>query len=150
MWCKSRFLVLTQMLPNKDANVIFMMQMFPCKVFPWWCQCMQMFPYRDGDAKCLVVQMFSNGHVMMQMLLAGMSWCKCPCRYAMMQMPRCGYIMTWMLWSKHNLFKNSLYFQNEASLAPETKMFSKTWFIIHEKSSFFFFYLRLPKTGDHC
>ena len=34
---------------------------------------MQMSPYRDEDAKCLVVQMLSNGHVMMQMLLVGMS-----------------------------------------------------------------------------
>ena len=54
-----------------------------CNVYPWWCQrtylpMMQMSPYKDGDAKCLVVQMSSNGHVMMQMLLVGMSWCKCP------------------------------------------------------------------------
>ena len=38
---------------------------------------MQMSPYKDGDA-CLVVQMPSNGHVMMQMLLVRMLWCKCP------------------------------------------------------------------------
>ena len=54
-----------------------------CNIYPWWCRCtylpvMQMSPYRDGDAKCLVVQMPSNGHVMMQMLLVGTSWCKCP------------------------------------------------------------------------
>ena len=54
-----------------------------CIIYPWWCQrtylpMMQMSLYRDGDAKCLVVQMSSNGHVMMQMLLVGMSWCKCP------------------------------------------------------------------------
>ena len=54
-----------------------------CNVYPWWYQrtyllMMQMSPYRDEDAKCLVVQMPSNGHVMMQMLLIGMSWCKCP------------------------------------------------------------------------
>ena len=34
---------------------------------------MQMFPYRDGDAKCLVVQMPSIGYVMMQMLIVWMS-----------------------------------------------------------------------------
>ena len=54
-----------------------------CNVYLWWCQrtylpVMQMSPYRDGDAKCLMVQVPSNGHVMMQMLLVGMSWCKCP------------------------------------------------------------------------
>ena len=32
---------------------------------------MQMSPCKDGDAKCLVVQMPSNGYVMMQMLLVG-------------------------------------------------------------------------------
>ena len=41
-----------------SAHIQIMMQMSPCK---------------DGDAKCLVVQMPSNGHVMMQMLLVGMS-----------------------------------------------------------------------------
>ena len=59
------------------------MQWCMCKVYPWWCQrtyltVMQTSPCRDVDAKCLVVQMPSNGHVMMQMLLVGMSWCKCP------------------------------------------------------------------------
>ena len=54
-----------------------------CNVYPWWCHrtyllVMQISPYRDGDAKCLVVQMPFNGHVMIQMLLVGMSWCKCP------------------------------------------------------------------------
>ena len=58
--------------------------------------------------------------------LVGMQWCKCTLvgmlwwkytleRCAMMRMFRC----------KHNLFKNSLYFQNEASSAPETKILSK-------------------------
>ena len=83
--------------------------------------------------KNLVVQMPSNGYVIMQMFLVRMSWCKCPlgdmqwrkcplvgmswreCPLVgmqWMQMPPCGYIMTQMLWCKHNLFKNSLYFQN--------------------------------------
>ena len=47
------------------------MQGCRCKVYPWWCQrtyllLMQMSPYRDGDAKYLVVQMPSNEHVVMQ------------------------------------------------------------------------------------
>ena len=74
-----------------------------CNIHPWWCQrtylpVIQLSPYRVGDAKCLVVQMLSNGHVMMQNAscrdvmmqmtpwcmpwcecpLVGMSWCKCP------------------------------------------------------------------------
>ena len=88
-----------------------------CNIYPWWCQrtylpVMQMSPYRDKDAKCLVVQMLSNGHVMMQMLmqvchdvnvhvrmswckcpLVGMSWCKCSLVHAMMQM-----FFVWMQW----------------------------------------------------
>ena len=34
---------------------------------------MQVSPCKDGDVKCLVVQMPYNGYVMMQMLLVGMS-----------------------------------------------------------------------------
>ena len=60
-----------------------------------------------------------------------------------MQMPPCGYIMTQMLWCKHKLFKNSLYFQNEASFAPEIKIFSK--FDLLFLKSHLLFYLRLPK-----
>ena len=41
-------------------------------------------------------------------------------------MPPCGYTMTRMLWCKHNLFKNSFYFQNEASTTLETKIFSNS------------------------
>ena len=43
----------------------------------------------------------------------------------MMQMSFCKNAMMQMLWCKHNLFKNSLCFQIEASSAPETKIFSK-------------------------
>ena len=77
--------------------------------------------------KNLVVQMPSNGYVLMQMLLVGISWCKCP-PGAMMQ----------MFWPRHQLFKNSLYFQNEASSALETKIFSRL-------DLSYFFDLRLPK-----
>ena len=73
------------MSPFRDA--IFMMQMshamvqmqrLSMMVQRTYLPVMRMSPYRDGDAKCFVVQMPFNGHVMMQMLLVGMSWCKCP------------------------------------------------------------------------
>ena len=44
------------------------------------------------------MQMSSNGHVMMQM-------------------PPCGYVMMRIFWRKHNLFKNSLCFQNQGFLS---------------------------------
>ena len=154
------------------------MQGCRCKVYPWWCQhtyltVMQMSPCRDGDAKYLVVQMPSTGHVMMQTLLVGMSWCKCPfgachdanvhlwvCHYANvyvgMSWCKCSLVgMSWckclfgsmpwcrMLWCKHNLFKNSFYFQNEASTTPETKIFQNL--IYYSWKVIFFFDLRLLK-----
>ena len=87
MLCEPRFFIL-------DANVFFtrmqmrnvhmmhmfsfqrcnfMMQMSHATVQMQRLSMIQMFPYRDGDVKCLLVQMPSNGHVMMQMLLVGMS-----------------------------------------------------------------------------
>ena len=63
MWCKSRFFFLKQMLSDRDAIAIFMMQMshtgvqmqslsmmVPVHIFKPWCQ----------------------------YLLVGMPWCKCP------------------------------------------------------------------------
>ena len=44
---------------------------------------MQMSPCKDGDAKCLVVQMPFVGYVLMQMLLESMPRCECPLGYAM-------------------------------------------------------------------
>ena len=157
MWCKSRFFIFNTNAFYKDADakcqydthVLLLevqfswyrcpMQGCRCKVDPWWCQrtyltVMQMSFCKDGDAKCLVVQMPSNGYVMMQMLLVGMSWCKCSL---------CGYAMMQMLWCKHTLFKNSLYFQNEVSLTPETKIFSKLDLLFMK--SHLLFDLRLPK-----
>ena len=136
MWCKSRFFYFwckcfsqwyrcemsiwcTCLFSEMQFSwCICPMQGCRCKAYPWWCQCtyltvMQMSPCRDVDAKCLVVQMPSNGHVMMQMLLVGMSWCKCshgachdanvrlgvchdanvPLVHAMMQMPTWWYTM---------------------------------------------------------
>ena len=160
MWCKSRFLVLIQVLLNEDANVIFMIQMsrvgmkmqslfmmmLVCIFIPW--------------CKCLGVQMPSNGYVMMQMSpcrysMMLMTPCRyavmqmSPCGYAMMQMSPCGYAMMWMLWRKHNLFKNSLCFQIEASSALETKIFSKLD-LLFLKSHLLFYLRLLKKIGDHC
>ena len=70
-----------------------------------------------------------------------MPWCECP----LGSMPRCecplGHVMMQMLWCRHNLFKNSLYFQNEAFSATEIKNIFKSWFIISRKVIFLFFFL---------
>ena len=47
---------------------------------------MQMSSYRDRDAKCLVVQMPSNRHVMIQMLLVGCHDANVSLVHAMMRM----------------------------------------------------------------
>ena len=76
-------------------------------------------------------------------LLESMPWHECPLvGIQWMQMPPYGYIVTQMLWCKHNLFKDSLYFQNKASSAPETKIFSKLDLLFMKKSSSF--WLRAP------
>ena len=123
--------------------------------------------------KNLMVQMPSNGYVMVQMLLVGMSWCKCSlvgmswckcplvgmpwCKCPLVGMPWCkcsfGYAMNvnarvgmqWMqmLWCRYNLFKNSLYFQNETSSTLETKTFSKLDLLFLK--SHLLFDLRFPK-----
>ena len=63
------------------------------------------------------------------------SWCRCP--------------FVGMQWCKHKLLKNSLYFQNQVSLMPETQNVFKTRFIIPERV-ISFFELRSLKIGDHC
>ena len=70
-----RILFLIQMIPNKDVNAIFMMQMsrvgikmqsfFHDDASAHIYTMMQMSPCRDGDAKNLGVQMLSNGYVLM-------------------------------------------------------------------------------------
>ena len=105
---------------------------------------------RRWRCKNLVVQMLSNGYVMMQMLLCRYAMMQMSfCRNVMMQMPPCRYAMMLMFWCKHNLFKNSLYFQNEASSAPKTKIFSKLDLLFLK--SHILFDLRPPqKIGDQC
>ena len=79
---------------------------------------MQISSYRDEDAKCLVVQMLSNGHVMMQMLMYVCHDVNAPlwvCRDANVHVMQTQFIQ-----------KNSFYFQNEASTTPETKIFSNS------------------------
>ena len=70
----------------------------------------------------------------------GMSWCTCPFGYAKMRMSSCRYVMMQMLWCRCNSFKNSLYFQNEASSAPETKIFSRLDY--YSRKAIFFFWLK--------
>ena len=72
-----------------------------------------------------------------------MPWCKCPIGACHDANASCGYAMMRMLWCKHNLFKNSLYFQNKASTTPETKIFSKLDLLFMK--SHLPFGLRLPK-----
>ena len=72
-----------------------------CKVYSWWFQCMH-----------------SNHDVNVSLQRYG-------CKNLTMQMPPSGYAIMQMLWRKHNLFKNSLCFQIEASSAPEIKIFWK-------------------------
>ena len=60
-----------------------------------------------------------------------------------MQMSSYGYIMTWMLWYKHILFKNSLLFSKQGFFSAWNQNIFKIWFIIPEKSSSF--WLKAPK-----
>ena len=125
------------------------MQGWKCKVYPWWCLC----TYLNHDAnvslqrwrcKNLMVQMSSCGYAMMWMPPCGYVMLQMfPCRYAMMRMSHWEYAMMRIFWCKHNLFKNSLYFQNEAFSAPETKIFSKLDLLFMK--SHLPFDLRVPK-----
>ena len=77
-------------------------------------------------------------------LFESMPWCECllgsmPWR----ECPLVGISWRGMLWCKHNLFKNSFYFQNEASTTLETKIFSKLDLLFMK--SHLSFDLRLPK-----
>ena len=56
------------------------------------------------------------------------------CRDVMMPMPPCRDAMMQMFWRKHKLFKNSIYFQIEASLVLEPKIFSKLDLLFLKKS----------------
>ena len=102
-----------------------------CQIFmnanEMWCK--SRFFISDANTFCrdVMMQMSLYGYAMMRMPLVGMSWCKCPlgcmqwckcpCRYVMMRMSACVYAMMQMLWRKHNLFKNSLCFQNQGFLS---------------------------------
>ena len=134
-----------------------------CKCFfgsmPWcecffdsmpWCEC----PFRSMPwCKC-----FFGSMPWYECPFGSMPWCKCPfirMQWMLMLAWVCNECkcliesMSWygMLWCKHNLFKNSFYFQNEASTTPETKIFSKLD-LLHEKSSSF--WLKAPKKiSDH-
>ena len=72
MWCKSGFLVLIQVLLDKDVNAISYDADVPC---------------RDGNAKFINDGASAHIYTMMQMS---------PYRYAMMQMAPCRYVMIQM------------------------------------------------------
>ena len=106
MSCKSRFLSLMQMLFDKDANAIFMMQvsyvgmkmqslsmMRSVHIFKSWCKCflVEVEMQKSHGANALLWVCYDANAF---------------CRDFMMQ----------MLWCKHNLFKNSLCFQNQGFL----------------------------------
>ena len=122
-----------------------------------------MSPYRDGDAKCLVVQMPSNGHVMMQMFLSGchdanvpsvgMPWCECPLGSMLMMRMYPWWCneceCPFMGISRHKCFDaNTIYskipFIFKIRLPQRLKpKYFQTQFIIPEKSSSF--WLKAPK-----
>ena len=115
--------------------------------------------------KNLVVQMSSNGYVMMQMLIVGMSWCKCPlvgmpwCKCPFVGLPWCKCTIVGMQWCKCLL---------ESISWPEcfdaSTLYSKIPFIFKTRlpqrlskldllfmNSHLLFDLRLPKKiSDHC
>ena len=70
-----------------------------------------------------------------------------PCKYAMMQMLPCRYARMRMFWRKHNLFKNSLCFQNQGFFSVWNKNIFESRFVISRKVIFFFFFfwLKSPK-----
>ena len=104
-----------------------------------WCDCSLGYAMNANECKCLFGSM-----PWCECPLGSMPWRECPLvGMQWMQMPSCRYIMTQMLWYKHNLFKNSFYFQNEVSTTPKTKIFSKLDLLFMK--SHLSFELRLPK-----
>ena len=178
MWCKSRFLSSMQMLfTMMQMRNVHMMHMFPIRgaIFMmqmslWdganakfihdsasahielWCKCL----LTEIEMQNLVVQMPSNGYVMTQMLLVGMSRCECPlvgmswCKCTIVGMPwyKCTlrYVMNAnvLLWVYHDM--NALMqthfiqkfplFSKRGFLSTWNQNILKAWFIIPEKSSF--------------
>ena len=109
----------------RDANVplvgMLMMRMSPW-CMPWYeCSLGSMLMMRMPPCRCVMMQrppcgyqdvnvplwVWSDANVRLE----SMPWCECP--------------LLGVQWCKHNLFKNSFYFHNEASSAPEIKIFSK-------------------------
>ena len=74
-----------------------------------------MSPYRDEDAKCLVVQMLSNGHVMMQVLMWVCHDVNAPlwvCRDANVHVMQTQFIHKFFLFSKrgfHNAWNQNIF-----------------------------------------
>ena len=80
------FSFLIQMLLDKDAKKFFVMQM----------------PHAGMQSL-----------FMMMLVHVFKSWCKCLLTKMEIQMSSDGHVRMQMFWRKHNLFKNSLYFQNQ-------------------------------------
>ena len=97
----------------------------------------------------VMMRMSACGYVIMQMPLVGMSWCECP--FGCMQWCKCPcwYVMMQMLWRKHNLFKNSLCFQNQGFLSAWNQKYFQILICYFSKSHLLilssFFDLKLPK-----
>ena len=160
-WCKSRFFIFDANAFHKDVNakcpydahvsfqrcnfhdadvplVHAMMQMSLVGM-----QWMRMPAWVCNECKCLFESM-----PWCECLLGSIRWMRMPlCGYAMTQMSHWEYAMMRMLWCKHDLFKNSLYFRPEASTTPKTKIFSKLDLLFMK--SHLPFDLRPPKIGDH-
>ena len=104
----------------------------------WWCAMMRVSHWCMLWCECPIGACYGANALLVMQWTRMPVWVCNECKFLFGSMPWCR-----MLWCKHNLFKNSFYFQNEASTTLETKIFSKTWFIIHEKSSSF--WLKVPK-----
>ena len=102
----------------------------------------------------LMVQMPSNGYVMMQILLVGMSWCKCPlvgmswCKCTIEGMSWCKCTLKYVmnanvfLWVYHDMnalmrthfIKKFPLFSKRSFLSAWNQNILKAWFITPEKS----------------
>ena len=143
MWCKSRFFLFSMlMLLDEDANAIFLFKMQMSYAGMKMQSLFMMMPAhifnRDARVflqgwrcKFLMVQVPSNGYVMMQMPLVGMSWWKCPPGgYAMMQMSAWEYAMAWMSSCRYAMNANApLWVYHDTRCFGANTIYSKISFI---------------------
>ena len=150
MWCKSIFSFLMQMLSDRDAIAIFMMQMSHTGVqmqslsmmvlmhiFKPWCKCL----LAEVKMQNLTVQMPPSGYVVMRMS---------PWGYAMMQMPLCKVCHDANALMQIQFIRKFFLFLNRRLLSAwnqNTFPFQNT---IYFSQKVIFLYLRFLKIGDHC